>query len=109
MKKIYLSGQMKGLDEEVYTKMFAEAEKFYTDKGFKVINPVILGKKLEAIFEEFGNCKPSYEDYMALDLAILKTCDVIVMLPTWKESAGAEREMKHAICNLITVEHYEKK
>lgn len=108
MKKIYLSGKMTGLSEEEYTKLFAAAEKFYEAQGYKVINPVVLGKELEAIFAKFGDCKPSYEDYMNLDLAILKTCDKIAMLPTWIDSDGAEREMKHAICNLIPVEHYEE-
>lgn len=35
----------------------------------------------------------SYEDWIALGLALLRRCDAILMIPGWQESTGARGEL----------------
>ena len=43
------------------------------------------------LFEDF-----SWEDYLKMDLPILKRCDSIYMLKDWEHSKGARIELEHA-------------
>lgn len=84
MKKIYLSGQIDGLEPEECCRQFKQAaetvRKMY-DTECIVINPYEL--------PDVQNC---WADYMVRDLIILKECDVIVMLPSWNNSYGSKIE-----------------
>lgn len=48
-----------------------------------------------AHFEE--DCTARYDDYLAGDLRMIDGCDGILMLDNWRESAGAQRELAHAV------------
>lgn len=79
MKTVYISGRISGLQEVVYKKHFADAEKLLKEMGYTVVNPakkgVIPGYK--------------WEDYMREDIKLLLDCDYIYFLPAWSESRGA--------------------
>lgn len=91
MIRVYLSGPITGLSEEEYTRRFATAERHYEAAGYEVVNPVTIGKGLQALKDE-----PTYEEYMRVDLEALGTCTHIAMLPGWSQSPGAKREKQEA-------------
>ena len=82
MKKVYISGQITGLPEPVYTKLFADAERKLKTMGYEVVNPAKKGTV------------PGYkwEDYMREDIKLLCECDYIHLLPNWGNSRGAIME-----------------
>lgn len=91
MIRVYLSGPIAGLSVEEYTRRFATAERHYEAAGYEVVNPVTIGQELEKT-----NPHPTYEEYMTADLAALRTCTHIAMLPGWSQSPGAKREKQEA-------------
>src|SRR5688500_16906862 len=48
-----------------------------------------------------------YEAWIAYDLAVLEHCSAVLTLPHWEESAGAIREVAHAITIGVQVFHDE--
>lgn len=91
MIRVYLSGPISSLSKEEYTENFERAERFYTTSGFEVVNPVKIGEQLLA-----RNKDASYEDFMMHDIAALRTCSHIALLPGWESSKGAKIELAEA-------------
>lgn len=91
--RIYLSGQI--TNAQSYEKQFRKSEKKLRRQGHDVINPVKISKHLPQSF--------TYEEYMKIDLFLLKHCDAIYMLSGWSESNGAKRERREAIKNGLKV------
>lgn len=93
-KRVYISGPITGVIEA--EEYFREAEQKIEAAGFVAINPYILIN---------GGGKLTWEDYIDMDLAILKKCNCIYMLNGWQNSRGAtlEKEFaeKHNIPELI--------
>lgn len=88
-KRIYLSGPMTGLPSLNHPAFNAEAERLRA-LGYFVINPA------EVDLDEGA----TWEDYLRTDLiAMLDTCNAIVMLPGWEKSRGATLE-HHVACAL---------
>ena len=79
----YLSGPMTGLPGQNYAAFQAAAERLRA-QGVQVISPH------EIIPPGAGPW--SWAQHMRVDLAALLTCDVIVMLPGWETSRGAQLE-----------------
>ena len=82
---LYLSGKITG--NPLYGLQFSAAE-FVLKLGGDhiVLNPAKLPKGLR-----------DYEDYMKIGMAMLDAADGIVMLPGWKRSNGARRELRAAM------------
>lgn len=84
MTKIYIAGPMKGMPN--YDHFHMAEEKLKTD-GFDVFSPARLPQS--------GTMTPS--QYMDIDLAILRHCDMIYMLEGWIDSKGATLEYYFAV------------
>lgn len=82
--KIYLSGPMTGVEN--YKIIFNLYEDTLTNLGFSVFNP--------AWFDYKNGW--SYDEILDLDLAALKNCQAILMLPGWEKSKGACIEYGYA-------------
>jgi len=91
---VYLSGPMRGYIDDNYPAFHAYASAF-RKRGFNVVNPA----------ENFDGVKDlPMELYMRKDLAQVASCDIIAMLPGWKESAGAKAELFVAqTCELTAI------
>ncbi len=93
-KRVYISGPITGVIEA--EEYFREAEQKIEAAGFLAINPCTLIN---------GGGKLTWEDYIDMDLAILKKCNCIYMLNGWQNSRGAtlEKEFaeKHNIPELV--------
>jgi hypothetical protein len=83
--KVYISGSISS-DLLNAPRKFEKAERRIKKMfGAEVINPMKLPHVEGA----------EWEDYMAVDIEYLETCDTILMLPCWTTSQGARLE--HAI------------
>jgi hypothetical protein len=94
-KQVYISGPMTGLPD-LNKSAFAEAEKIVNDLGFIAVNPhnLPLPKK-----DEY-----TWEDYMRNDIKYLMDCDIIVVLPGWEKSRGANIEVE--LCYSLKIPYY---
>ena len=96
--KVYISGPMEGVED--YLGNFREAEENLLKLGQDVVNPAKLDKTVKG-------CGLSREDYLDLDLALLRWCDAIVMLDGWQQSRGCNREFGYAIGRGMKIIAYE--
>lgn len=71
---------------------FKKVEKELKEKGHVVFNPACLPESPEI----------TKEQYMDIDLAIVRSCDAIYMLKGWKLSKGAFLE--HAYAEYLGIE-----
>lgn len=87
VQRIYLSGPITGIAD--YHQRFEKAKVELVAAGYKnIANPA----ELDGVINE-----GKYEEYMSLCISLLDMCDVVVMLPGWKESFGANREYGYAL------------
>ena len=87
VQRIYLSGPITGIAD--YHQRFEKAKVELVAAGYKnIANPA----ELDGVINE-----GKYDEYMSLCMNLLDMCDVVVMLPGWKESFGANREYGYAL------------
>lgn len=85
--RIYLSGSITGVPN--YKRDFEVVKIELLQKGYRnVVNPSELDEVI---------ANGEYEEYMKMCFALLDMCDVIVMIPGWETSAGANRELGYAV------------
>ena len=84
---LYLRGPITGVDN--YQEIFRTARGRLAAMGYKVINPA----EMIGVLHEGA----SYEDFLDIDLALLAKADVLVQLPDWESSRGANRELGFAL------------
>ena len=87
VQRIYLSGLITGIAD--YHQRFEKAKVELVAAGYKnIANPA----ELDGVINE-----AKYKEYMSLCMSLLEMCDVVVMLPGWKESLGENREYGYAL------------
>lgn len=84
--RVYISGAISGTND--YMERFQEAEDKLKKQGISVINPAKLNGALPQDI--------TYEEFMALDFALIDMCDCIYMMKGWERSHGAAREINYA-------------
>ena len=80
--KVYISGQITGLNIDEVKERFERAEVRLKDKGLIPINPLKNGLPLDS----------PWKDHMVRDIEILMDCQAILMLDNWPKSTGARIE-----------------
>lgn len=85
--RLYISGPITGIEN--YRRIFQGAKDALLAKGYDVVNPAEL---TEVIGDSF-----SYDEIMRIDLDLLERCDVLVQIPGWEESRGANIEYGYAL------------
>ncbi len=86
-ERIYISGAVTGQNRRATERKFAMAERYIKALGFFPVNPLKNGLPRSA----------TWEQHMKRDLAMLATCEKVLMLPDWEDSRGARRELKEAV------------
>ena len=84
--KIYLSGPITGVKQAEYNFMIAE-QFIEKNTGLVPVSPFKNGLPNSA----------SYEEHMKADIKMLEGCDSIALLPGWRHSDGARRELERAM------------
>jgi hypothetical protein len=79
--RVYISGPMTGMPE-LNAPAFNAAEQQLAAAGYEPVNPVNNGQPNDA----------PWHQHMRADIAMLVTCEAIVMLPGWQASRGATLE-----------------
>jgi len=87
-KKIYISGQISGLDPQDAVNIFDKMEKTLIGQGYSVVNPTRLG-----VSDVSGK---GWDYYMKEGIKVLMGCDAIYMLIGWSKSRGANIEWQLA-------------
>lgn len=85
--KIYISGQITGLELEEAKAKFNRAETMLQEKGYHPVNPMRLNPHEE---------NKTWKEYMLDDLDALFDCEAIYLLDNWRESKGARIEYQIA-------------
>jgi hypothetical protein len=86
--KLYIAGPMTGIESRNFPA-FDQADKFFRQKGYEVINPAILAG---SDVPDTGVHSKHYFDMLKRDIRLLVECDAIAMLPGWQNSKGARLE-----------------
>jgi hypothetical protein len=84
--KIYISGQITGLQENEVIEKFGKAEQELSEQGYEVVNPLKTTIPYNA----------PWKTHIAIDIILLLGCDAIYLLPDWIYSKGATLEKKIA-------------
>lgn len=77
--RAYIAGKISGLPLDEARAKFGKYSAAVRLMGFEVVNPMELPHKHP----------DEWAEYMAEDILALLTCDVLFLLPCWKESPGA--------------------
>ena len=83
--RVYISGAITGTND--YYWRFAEAEKYLTSKGYKVVNPAAVVHAMPEM---------EYEEIMDFCFQLMDMCGAIYMMEGWQQSLGANREYGYA-------------
>ena len=86
--RIYISGPITGMDPFVTFQKFFYAEQRIQELGHIAVNPREIGYLLPKDFR--------HQDFMDVDLVILKKMDAILMLDGWESSQGCTYEFGYA-------------
>ena len=86
MMKVYISGQITGLEYQQAQEKFESASVLLSDMGLVPVNPMKNGLPYDS----------EWEKHMIRDIEMLMGCDAILMLDNWTESRGARIEKKIA-------------
>jgi len=79
--KVYISGQITGLDIDEARANFENAENLVRSMGLRPVN------KLNG-----SDQSKKWKEHMVRDIELLFGCDAIFMIPGWKKSKGARIE-----------------
>ena len=98
-RRVYISGQITGLEESEYRRLFSEAERSLSRLGYEPVNPCALDEA-----EDTGGW--TWSDYMRRDIKMLCGCDLICLLPNWRKSRGARLE--RTVAEMLGIERIGK-
>lgn len=89
--RIYISGPITGVEPFIAFRMFTNAEWKIQQLGHIAVNPLKIGFNLPQDFR--------HQDFMDVDMVILKKMDAIVLLEGWESSKGCTQEFSYACRN----------
>jgi Domain of unknown function (DUF4406)/Domain of unknown function (DUF6378) len=94
---VYISGPMTGIPDHNFPAFTAAAKKL-REEGFHVFNPAE---------NDNGSKDKSWEWYMSIDLANVCKADKVMVLPGWRKSRGATKEVDVALTVGVPVIDFE--
>ena len=85
--RIYISGGM--TSDPGYRKKFQETEDKLRLQGHDAVNPARVADIIRTDM--------TWDEWMSIDIGLLKVCDAIYMMAGYKDSRGANRELGFAM------------
>lgn len=85
--RIYISGPITGINPAHAQTSFLRAAEILQAKGISSINPE----------ESLRNVVLEHDEYLRINLAMLRLCDGILLLPDYEQSRGALMELGMAM------------
>lgn len=88
--RIYISGRISGNENAgvEFTSACGKVREMYPEAD--IFNP------MGALYELGNSLHFAYAEFMHMDMAFLKLCDAIAMIPGWESSRGANMEYGYA-------------
>lgn len=96
---VYLAGKYSG-DIEANIDYARDLAIELWEEGYTVICPHLNTAHFET------DCDLTYEEYLQGDFEIILRCDAVVMMPNWRDSAGATQEYEWAMRHSVPVYEY---
>lgn len=90
---IYISGPITGISEASCELLFTNAVLNIQYLGHFAVSPWHISKLLPKTF--------SHDDYMAIDIEMMKRCDAVYFIGGWEDSNGCKHE--RSICEALGI------
>lgn len=84
--KVYISGAISSLDENVAFELFEAKENELRERGYEPVNPMKLPH----------NHGKTWPEYMAEDMAALRECRFMYVMKNYEKSVGVSLEIAEA-------------
>lgn len=88
--RIYLSGPITGKTPEEAKDNFLKWETKVNAMGHTALNPERMGAIIPGA---------TWDEYIELDICLMKLANGVLMLPGWEHSEGAKKEHEEAVQN----------
>lgn len=99
---VYVAGKFTDVDAKSirkHTRLALKTSAKLWDMGYTVICPHgNIGLEMEKYLK-----KTNYEDIMKGDFELISRCDVLFLLPNWKDSKGSTRERAYAMKHMMPI------
>jgi len=107
--RAYLAGPMTGLPQHNFAA-FDEGAATLREMGLEVCSPAQLDRQFGITGYEDSKDIPTrlVQEIMLIELREISTCDIVLMLPGWEKSKGANIEKIWATLWHIPVETFEE-
>lgn len=106
-KRLYIAGPMRGYDALNYPAFYLAADTIRStpelDTIWHVCNPAEIGNDFAPLKEHFDQSPDLLKRLMEFELAVVKSCDAILLLRGWEKSEGARAELRVAIDNGLEI------
>lgn len=96
-KKVYIAGKVTGLNPDIVSSKFQNAEIQVELLGFEAVNPIKV----------VNNITEPWESAMKICVKAMLECDAVVILPCWSLSTGARIERQLAAALGIPIFNYD--
>lgn len=106
-KRIYIAGPMRGYDDLNYSAFYFAADVIKNDPElrdvWRVCNPAEIGKDFSSLTHDLSLSPDLLKRLMEFELAVVKSCDAILLLRGWEKSEGARAELRVALDNNLEI------
>ena len=105
-KRLYIAGPMRGYDDFNYPAFNRAADAILNDPElcdiWQACNPAEIGADF-APPDDLAQSPELLKRLMEFELAVVKSCDAILLLRGWEKSEGARAELRVALDNNLEI------
>jgi len=106
-KRIYIAGPMRGYEYFNYPAFYFAADAIRNDPELRdtwhVCNPAEIGNYFAPTSNDIAQSLELLKRLMEFELAVVKSCDAILLLRGWEKSEGARAEPRVALDNNLEI------
>jgi len=107
LKRIYIAGPMRGIEKHNCAEFRRVAGIFASDPylraAWNAVSPVDLSWSFGSNADDLDANPALLDQLMTIELAVVKSCDAILLLRGWEKSEGARAELRVAIDNKLEI------